>query len=90
MTIGNTLTLTSGNITLGSPDLYLANTATGSVTSHIITNGAGSAVATKRKFNITVPVGHSAGGYNPVTIGNGQGMTYTVAGEGRVDCFGYR
>jgi hypothetical protein len=25
-----------------------------------------------------VPVGHSASGYNPVTIGNGQGMTYTV------------
>jgi trimeric autotransporter adhesin len=78
LTVGNTLTLTSGNITLGSFDLYLQNATTGSVASHIITNGTGSAIATNVTNTITVPVGHSAGVYNPVTIGNGQGMSYTV------------
>lgn len=77
LTIGNTLTLTNGNITLGSFDLYLQNAATGSAASHIITSGTGSAIATNVN-TITVPVGHSAAGYNPVTIANGQGMTYTV------------
>jgi hypothetical protein len=78
MTIGNKLTLTNGNITLGSFDIYLQNAATGSVASHIITNGSGSAIATNVTNAITVPVGHAAGNYNPVTIGNGQGMTYTI------------
>jgi hypothetical protein len=78
LTVGNTLTLTSGNIIPGSFDLYLQNATVGSVASHIITNSSGSAIATNVTNTITVPVGHSASGYNPVTIGNGQGMTYTV------------
>jgi hypothetical protein len=78
LTVGNTLTLTNGNITPGSFNIYLQNVSTGSVASHIITNGSGSAIATNVNNTITVPVGHSAGNYNPVTIGNGQGMTYTV------------
>lgn len=78
MTISNTLTLNNGNITPGSFDIHLQNAATGSVASHIVTNGNGSAIATNVTNTITVPVGHSPGHYNPVTIGNGQGMTYTV------------
>jgi hypothetical protein len=78
MTIGNILTLTNGNITLGSYNLYLANAATGSVTSHLITNSTGSAIVANVNNTVTVPVGATATSYNPVTIGNGQGMTYTV------------
>jgi hypothetical protein len=78
LTVANTLTLTNGNITPGSFDLYLQNATGGSVASHIITNSSGSAIATNVTNAITVPVGHSASGYNPVIIGNGQGMTYTV------------
>jgi hypothetical protein len=48
------------------------------VASHIITNGTGSAIVTNSTGAITVPVGPSAAGYNPVTLSNGQGMTYTV------------
>jgi len=78
MTIGNILSLTKGNITLGTYNIYLQSTAIGNVASHIITNGAGSAIVTNVNNAITVPVGSSAGSYNPVTIGNMQGMTYTV------------
>lgn len=78
LTIGNTLTLTNGNITLGAFDCYLQNGTAGSVASHIITNGTGSAIATNVTNTVTVPVGHAAGNYNPVTIDNGQGMSYTV------------
>ncbi|THU39269.1 hypothetical protein FAM09_12205 [Niastella caeni] len=78
MTVNNTLALTNGNISLGSYNIYLSNSATGSVASHLITNGTGSAICTNVTSTITVPVGPSVTSYNPVTIGNGQGMTYTV------------
>lgn len=78
MTVGNVLTLTNGNITLGSYNIYLTTSATGSTASHIITNGAGSVIVANVNTPVTVPVGGAAGSYNPVTIGNGQGMTYTV------------
>ncbi|HEY1200972.1 MAG TPA: hypothetical protein VGE79_08330, partial [Niastella sp.] len=78
LNVGNTLTLTNGNITAGVFDLYLQNATGGNMASHIITNSTGSAIATNVTNTITVPVGPSASGYNPVTIGNGQGMTYTV------------
>jgi hypothetical protein len=78
MTIGNSLTLTSGNITPGTYNINLTNSATGSVASHIITNNTGSVIVSNVTSSITVPVGPTAGSYNPVTIGNGQGMMYTV------------
>jgi hypothetical protein len=78
MTVINTLTLTNGSITLGTYNIYLQNSATGSIASHVITNGSGSVICTNVTNTISVPVGPNAAGYNPVTIGNGQGMTYTV------------
>jgi hypothetical protein len=78
MTVSNMLGLASGNITLGTYNLYLLNAATGSVTSHIITNGSGSVICANVTGSISVPVAPTATSYNPVIIGNGQGMTYTV------------
>jgi trimeric autotransporter adhesin len=78
LTIGNTLSMTNGNITAGSFNIYLQHATTGNVSSHIITNGTGSAIVTNSINSITVPVGPAANSYNPVTISNGQGMTYTV------------
>ncbi|MFL5747283.1 MAG: beta strand repeat-containing protein [Niastella sp.] len=78
LTIGSTLTMTNGNITVGSFNIYLQNATTGSVASHIITNGTGSAIVTNSTGAITVPVGPTATSYNPVMLSNGQGMTYTV------------
>ncbi|AEV99117.1 hypothetical protein A4D02_11175 [Niastella koreensis] len=78
LTIGSTLTMTNGNITTGSFNIYLQNATNGSVTSHVITNGTGSVIVANSTSAITVPVGPSAASYNPVTISNGQGMTYTV------------
>ncbi|OQP58245.1 hypothetical protein A3860_07960 [Niastella vici] len=78
MTINNTLTLTNGNITPGSYNVYLNNSTTGSAGSHIITNSTGSVIVANVNTSVTVPVGGTASSYNPVTIGNGQGMTYTV------------
>lgn len=75
---GTMLTLTNGNITLGAYDLSLRKVTGGSSGSHIITNGNGSAIAVYVDNTVTVPVGHAAGNYNPVIIGNGQGMTYVV------------
>jgi trimeric autotransporter adhesin len=78
MTVNNTLTLTSGNITLGNYNLYLQNAASGSVASHIITNTSGSVICTNVTGSISVPVAPTATSYNPVIIDNGQGMTYTI------------
>jgi hypothetical protein len=79
MNIGTALTLTNGNITLGSNNLVMTGGSTGSVASHIITNGTGRVT----NNNITVasvvfPVGPNAGSYNPVMVANGQGRNYTA------------
>ncbi|HEX6427349.1 MAG TPA: hypothetical protein VF008_06665 [Niastella sp.] len=78
MTVSNMLGLSSGNITLGTYNMYLQNAATGSVASHIITNGSGSVICPNVIGSISVPVAPTATSYNPVIIDNGQGMTYTV------------
>ncbi len=68
--INGTLTLNNGNITLGTNNLSLATTSTGSVASHIITNGSGKVIIKAlAAFNTrTVPVAVNAGSYNPLTI----------------------
>jgi hypothetical protein len=78
MTVSNMLGLSSGNITLGTYNMYLQNAATGSVASHIITNGSGSVICNNVTNSIFVPVAPTAASYNLVVIRNGQGMTYTV------------
>ncbi|MDP4261181.1 MAG: T9SS type A sorting domain-containing protein [Bacteroidota bacterium] len=68
--INGTLTLTNGSITLGTNSLALAASSTGSVASHIVTNGSGSVIVKAfAAFNTrTVPVAANATSYNPVVI----------------------
>ncbi|HEY6505062.1 MAG TPA: immunoglobulin domain-containing protein [Chitinophagaceae bacterium] len=69
-TINGTLTLTNGHITLGNNNLSLAAGSTGSVASHIITNGNGHVImrALAASDTRTVPVAVNATSYNPVVI----------------------
>jgi hypothetical protein len=78
MTAGS-LQLQLGNITLGSNDLFLGGSSTGALPSHIISNAAGSVVATVASTAVTIPVGPDAASYNPVTLSNGQGISYRVS-----------
>jgi hypothetical protein len=79
MNVGNALILTNGNITLGSNNMTLNNTAIGSAVSHIVTNGTGAAISNNIiTSSVTIPVGPNATSYNPVIISNGQGRNYTV------------
>jgi hypothetical protein len=78
LTVNNTLTMTNGNITAGTFNIYLQSATAGSAASHIVTNGSGAAIITNVTGTVTVPVGATATSYNPVTLGNGQGLTYTV------------
>jgi hypothetical protein len=70
VTVNGTLTLTNGHITLGANNLILAAGSTGSMASHIITNGTGNVVARGLAPSNTriVPVGINAASYNPVVI----------------------
>ncbi len=78
LTVGNTLILENGNITLSSHTLTLNGSFNGSAASHVITNGTGSVVVNNVTATTIVPVGPDAASYNPVTIDNGQGRNYTV------------
>jgi hypothetical protein len=68
--INGTLTLTNGNISLGTNNLTLAASSTGSISSHIITNGSGNVILKSFAASTTrtVPVAVNATGYNPVVI----------------------
>jgi hypothetical protein len=68
--IAGTLTLTNGNITLGTNNLSLAAGAAGSVASHIITNSSGNVIVKALAANNsrTVPVAVDAASYNPAVI----------------------
>lgn len=75
--INGVLTLTNGNISLGTNTLALAKSSTGSVTSHIITNGNGYVIvkALAASDTRTVPVAIDATGYTPVVITANAGHT---------------
>jgi hypothetical protein len=75
----NTLTLTNGNLTIGNHALNLSSSSTGSVASHIVTNGTGAVtVSNINLVPIMIPVGPTATSFNPVTITNGGGRNYTI------------
>jgi hypothetical protein len=77
ITVTGTLTLTNGNITLGANNITLAGSSTGSVASHIITNGTGNVIVSNlaASSSRTIPVGTDAGSYNPVTLSANTGHT---------------
>ncbi|MFZ9388400.1 MAG: right-handed parallel beta-helix repeat-containing protein [Chitinophagaceae bacterium] len=64
------LTLTAGNITLGSNNISLSSGSGGSPGSHIVTNGSGNVIvlALAAGNSRTIPVGANASTYNPVTL----------------------
>jgi trimeric autotransporter adhesin len=78
ITVVTNLTLTSGQVTLGAYNLSISRTANGTVASHIITNSTGSVILTNLTTAVTAPIGFSATTFNPVTVGNGQGLSYNV------------
>ncbi|MDR3704888.1 MAG: DUF5018 domain-containing protein [Paludibacteraceae bacterium] len=82
LTVGGTLTLTAGNLTIGGYNLTVSNAIAGtpSASSHIVTNGAGVVQYATASGSYVFPVGADATHYTPVTITNtgGTSQTYTV------------
>jgi hypothetical protein len=79
MVVTNTLTLTTGNISIGNFTLTVTGSAPGSVNSHVITNGLGNYQLMAAGTGPTIiPIAPDAAGYNPVTIGNGGGLNYVA------------
>ncbi len=69
-TISGLMSLFNGNITLGPNDLTLSSGSTGSIASHIITNGTGNvrlSVLVPLASRI-IPIGPDASSYNPVLL----------------------
>ncbi len=75
MEITGTLTLTRGYLTLGSHDLRLINSSTGSPASHIVTNGTGKVTGAGMAAGttFTFPVGSAAGSYTPAVLSAASG-----------------
>lgn len=70
-TVTNTLTLTSGKITLGANNLTIGSSgaiADASASNYIVTNGAGKLVMNVTNAGKTFPIGASATSYDPATI----------------------
>ncbi len=88
-TVRNTLTLTSGKITLGNYDLKIGasgvsgNISGGSSSNYIITNGTGVLnqynIGTGKRTSVVYPVGISSSSYTPLTL--------SVVGSTTVDNF---
>lgn len=79
MSVGQSLVLIDGNLTLGIHDLIVNGSVTGTPASHVVTNNDGSMITRNVTTTpVTVPVGHSADSYNPVIISNGSGRDYSV------------
>src|SRR5690606_29745852 len=76
-TVTGTLTLTKGNITLGSNDLALGEGSDGSSASHVITNGSGNVVVLALAAGDvrTIPVGINATSYTPAMLKANPGHT---------------
>lgn len=81
-TVGNTLTLSSGKLSIGANNLIIPTTAVlsgGSSSSYIITDGVGkltlnATAATPKLF----PIGASASSYDPVTVTPTSASDFTV------------
>jgi hypothetical protein len=91
-TVKNTLTLTSGKITLGNYILSIGATGTsgsisgGTSSNYIITNGTGVLkqynIGTGQRTSAFYPIGINSSAYNPITL--------SVSGTSTVDNFGIR
>lgn len=75
ITVNQTLSLTSGKITLGTNNLTVGSSGsiTSSSTNYIVTNGAGQLRRTIGASAVTFPVGNSA--YNPIILNNTGGTS---------------
>ncbi|HEX6334088.1 MAG TPA: hypothetical protein VFZ78_07665, partial [Flavisolibacter sp.] len=80
-----TLIMQNGNITLGANNISYTGSINGSLSSHIITNGTGSAISRVVGAGpVVIPVGTDAASFNPVTIVNGQNRDYAVRVEAAI------
>lgn len=70
------------DLLLGTSNLTVNTAATGSLNSHIVTNGTGNLlmknIAVAGRF---FPIGPDEASYNPITIANGDGKDYTARVE---------
>ena len=75
--VTGTLTLTNGNITLGTNNISLHNSSTGSTASHIIINSSGRVIAVDvaASQSRVIPIGIDAASYNPVWLVSNTGHT---------------
>ena len=80
VTVNQTLTLTSGRLTIGTNNLTVGGSLTGfSNSNYIVTNNSGLLRRTVAASNITFPVGNTTSIYNPITFNNsGTSDTYGV------------
>jgi uncharacterized delta-60 repeat protein len=79
LTITAGLTMNEGHIFLGNHNLVLNGTATGSATSHIVTDGTG--VVTRTNIgtgSFGFHVGANPSSYNPVVLTGGSGRDFSV------------
>ena len=68
--ITGSLTLTNGNFTIAGNNLTLSGSSTGSIASHIITNGTGRVIVSNLAASQSriVPVSSDATSYTPITL----------------------
>jgi hypothetical protein len=79
MTANQSLTMSSGKLTLGISNLSAGSIQNGSAASYIVSNSTGSVIIKNVGATATtVPVGPNVNSYNPVTIANGGGKDYSV------------
>ncbi len=82
LNISNTLTLTSGLLSLGAFDLHVTSTNNingGSATSFVVTNGAGKLYkAASAAQVVNLPVGSSSVSYDPVVLTPTDATTFNV------------
>lgn len=71
ITLGKTLTLTSGNLVLEGFDIIMSGVQGGSESSHVVTTGAGSLKVNNVGASVVLfPVGPSTSLYSPLSISN--------------------
>jgi len=71
----------SADLLLGTNNLTVNNSATGSLNSHIVTNSTGNLILKNVTTAKLFPIGPDETKYNPLTIANGNGKDYSARVE---------